>query len=117
MGDTRLCVDIDVINFERKWDLIFTLLRTIPHRCEYHLTNKGCHIIFHDLPDREDLRLWFGDDYNRVEMDRERTKFGLRTNVLFIAKNGVKYEVTCDVFKTIEHIKQKYIEWKKKRKF
>jgi len=72
----------------------------------FHLTNKGVHILIPELPNNEVLRRLFGDDEMRIDMDKERDKHGLESNVVFDAKCGKRYEVTKNLDKVIEWIRE-----------
>jgi hypothetical protein len=107
-----LKIDLDLTDKD-EWTAMYYCLKTIPYKSTYfHLTNKGVHILIPELPDCEVLRRLFGDDEIRITMDRERRQHGLESNVVFIAKNNKRYEVTKSLEKVIEWI----VEVKKRLK-
>jgi hypothetical protein len=107
-----LKIDLDLTDKDA-WTATYYCLKTLAYPSTYfHLTNKGVHIIVPELPDHEVLRRLFGDDEIRIQMDRERARHGLESNVVFIAKCGKRYEVTKSLDRVIEWI----VEVKKRLK-
>jgi hypothetical protein len=99
LGEHRdyLKVDIDLDRVDG-WTAIYNCLKTLAYPSSYfHLTNKGVHICIPELPDCYVLRLMFSDDPVRVDMDEERKRYGLPTNVCFLTKNRRKVEVTRNI--------------------
>jgi len=93
------------------WQITYTILKTLSYPSRrFHLTEHGIHIIIDELPDTSEFRLMFLDDINRVEMDEERAKRGLRTNVLFIIKNGKIVYETDDVEEVLVWVMKKWRE-------
>ena len=102
----HLRVDIDLDRVEA-WDAILATLRASIYKTAiYHLTKKGIHIEIFELPCLENLRRLFFDDPQRIEMDAERSRYGLTTNVLFVAKDGHKVEITRNVEVVLEWIEE-----------
>ena len=100
----HLKVDIDLYE-KTRWEAAYYCLKALPYRSTYfHLTEHGVHICIPELPDHPVLRAMFGDDPDRMEMDEERRRHGLPTNVLFIAKNRHKVETTNSLDRALEWI-------------
>jgi hypothetical protein len=99
LGEHRdyLKVDIDLDRVDA-WTATYQALKGLAYPSTYyHLTNKGIHICIPELPDCYTLRLMFSDDPVRVDMDEERKRNGLPTNVCFLTKNRRKVEVTKNI--------------------
>jgi len=112
---SHLKIDIDMENYETPWTPIYIALKAYPHGAIYHLTRKGIHIKIPSLPDNINLRYYFMDCPHRLEMDMEREKWNLPTNVLFISKNGKKVHITSNIEEVIEWLMMKWREMKRKR--
>jgi hypothetical protein len=101
-----LKIDLDVTE-KGEWLSMYYCLKALAYKSAfYHLTNKGVHILIPELPNCETLRRLFGDDEMRIDMDIERDRHGLESNVVFNAKNGKRYEVTKDIEKVITWIEE-----------
>jgi len=105
-----LKIDLDVTE-KGEWLSIYYCLKSLQYKSAfYHLTNKGVHILIPELPNCETLRRLFGDDEVRIEMDIERDRHGLASNVVFDAKCGKRYRVTNNIDEVmlwIEELKTK----------
>ena len=100
----RIDIDLDVTD---AWSATLSVLRASTYKSTiYHLTQKGVHIEIPELPSLENLRRLFNDDPRRINMDLERQRHNVVSNVLFIAKDGHKVEITKNVERVIEWIEE-----------
>ena len=101
-----LKIDLDLTDKD-EWTATYYCLKTLPYKSTYfHLTSKGVHILIPELPNDEVLRRLYGDDEMRIIMDKEREKHGLESNVVFLAKNSRRYEVTNNIDEVMLWIKE-----------
>lgn len=100
-----LKIDLDVDRLD-KWSMMYLCWKAYFRGAYYHLTEHGVHIILPNVRETPLLRLMYGDDIIRLEMDmeRERKGFSEACNILFVAKNGKKVKVTKKIDEVIEWI-------------
>lgn len=95
----RITVDIDTRNI---FVILFRYLQVYLYWNSYQFIirkscKKGYHIIIwlnKPVTNKKHffLRWWFGDDKNRIKLDRERLKRGEPINILFYRKNDFYYK-------------------------
>jgi len=93
------CLKVDIDLYETSvLDAFRQCVKALKYPSSYfHLTAHGVHIIIPELPNDYNLRLYFMDDYNRIQMDMIRERRNYPVNVLFIAKNGRLVTVTKNI--------------------
>ncbi len=95
-----LDLDLDTKN---KWEIVYTLLKTLPYNAEYYISKHGIHVNIPSLPSLLELRMYFGDDPMRVWMDEQRLRDGLNIDVIFDINNGFKHEKTT-MWGAVDHV-------------
>jgi len=113
MYQSRLTIDID--GYVPQWRLqairAWYELNRIADRVDVHVSSSGTglHIIafFEDPEDGYIHRERLSDDYRRVELDRERRKYGLLDNVSWqrkSANDGEKIRDFTDIWDALDYI-------------
>ena len=110
MQKIRLTLDIDSAE-SRLWDLmnIQVKLRRIA-RVEYWISahKRGIHIIawLKPITVEELLRLFFGDDLKRIDLDKQRKKVGAVTDVLWNEKGRKKARKFSSLWDALKYIRR-----------
>lgn len=118
---SRLTIDIDKKKFLEQLIEIYVFRHSIKKLIIKPSIRKGWHIIIwlhKPISNKKHflLRKRFGDDYNRIRLDKQRLRRKEPINILFNEKKDFYYKRSKEYYEQkYQYYRKKFLFWRKKR--